>query len=278
MKHSLQKLKIDTDREYPLCSFLKGKQKNSDHFTLSATFDIKYREKRPERIEVFKFKSTEGLENFKHILNTEDRLTQCFNNEEDVDKQVERWYEVFSSILKRSFSKVRISNKQKETEVSLLFQKRTALIQKLRTDPCNTELVKQREEIEDKLASIVGKENREKIYQNFARLDQSDGESFSQGIWDLKKKVFPKCSPAMPAAKQDITLRIVTDPNGLKTLYQETFTHRLRFRPPKQSVAELYELQENLVKKRLAVTGNDKSPEWTRSDVTNVMKSLRVKG
>ena len=77
------------------------------------------------------------------------------------------------------------------------------------------------------------------------------------------------------AAKRDITGRIITDPSGLKNLYQETFTHRLRSRPPKQSAADLYELQENFLDKRLAVTANKKSPEWTRKKVIQVMKSLK---
>ena len=275
LKSSLQKLKIDTDREYPLCSFLKGKQKNSDHFTLSATFDMKYRKRRPVRVEVFKFKSPEGMEKYKHILKTENRLSECLNNNDDVEKQVLSWYEEFNRILSRSFSKVRVTNKQKETEVSRLFQKRTTLIQKLKKDPGNIETLNEKDEIEEKLATIVGKENREKIFENFAKLDQSEGESFSQGIWDLKKKVFPKVHKAVPAAKRDITGRVITDPSGLKKLYQETFTHRLRFRPPKQSVSDLYELQENLVKKRLAVTSTTKSPEWTNVDVINVMKGLK---
>ena len=94
-------------------------------------------------------------------------------------------------------------------EVSLLFQKRTTLIQKLKKDPGNLETLKDKEEVEEKLALIVGKENREKIFQNFAKLDQSEGESFSQGIWDLKKKVFPKVQKAVPAAKRDTTGRVI---------------------------------------------------------------------
>ena len=49
LKSPLQRLNIDTDREYPLCSFLKAKQKNSDHFTLNAVFDIKFRKQKPDR-------------------------------------------------------------------------------------------------------------------------------------------------------------------------------------------------------------------------------------
>ena len=43
----------------------------------------------------------------------------------------------------------------------------------------------------------------------------------------------------------------------------------------KRALPSTYDLQENLLKKRLAVTGNEKSPEWTRKEVINVMKSLK---
>ena len=56
-----------------------------------------------------------------------------------------------------------MSNRQKETEVSLLFQKRTSVIQKLKKDPNNPEALKEKEMVEEKLATIVGKENREKF-------------------------------------------------------------------------------------------------------------------
>ena len=38
----------------------------------------------------------------------------------------------------------------------------------------------------------------------------------SQGIWDLKKKEFPKAKNSAPAAKKDVSGRLVTDPEGLK--------------------------------------------------------------
>ena len=111
--------------------------------------------------------------------------------------------------------------------------------------------------------------------RNFAHLDQSKGGNCSQGIWDLKAKVFPKAPAPTPAAKLDSNNRLVTDKDGLKKLYQETFTHRLRTRPPKESVRETLEMQQNLLDKRLALTSNNKSEPWTEGDVRSVLKSLQ---
>ncbi len=85
LKPFLLKLKIDANREFPLSSFLKGKQNNSDHFTLNVKFDIKFRKQKPERVKLFRFKSIEGMIKYKNILNTENNLNKCFKNNEDCD-------------------------------------------------------------------------------------------------------------------------------------------------------------------------------------------------
>ena len=169
-----------------------------------------------------------------------------------------------------------VSDKQKETPTSRLFQKRTELIQKAKKVENNKEISEEIDQVEEDLAILVGKENRDKIFETFSKLDQSEGESFSNGIWQLKKRAFPKVGQTIPSAKRDVTGRTITDGSGLKKLYKETFTHRLRSRPPKQSVADVYGLQEMLIKKRLAVTENDKSPEWSREEVIEIMKKLKT--
>ena len=82
-------------------------------------------------------------------------------------------------------------------------------------------------------------------------------------------------SASAPAAKKDVTNRLVTDPAGLKKLYMETFTHRLRERPSKESYNELFDLQESLLRKRLAITKSKKSAPWSEKDVEAVMKTLK---
>ena len=178
---------------------------------------------------------------YKNILNSENNLTKCFINLDDCETQVENWQKEFNKILQRSFPKVRVSGKEKVTPVSILFERRTKLVQKLKIDKENKETQEEKEKVEEELAKHIAKENRDKIFESFSKLDQSEGETFCNGIWQLKKKSFPKSAPAIPSAKRDVTGRTVTDPHGLKHLYQETFSHRLRFRPPKQSVAEDYD-------------------------------------
>ena len=178
-------------------------------------------------------------------------------------------------MIKTLKNKSMITNSRKVTEESKLFQQRTELVQRLKIDQNNEKLEKEKDEVETKLAKLVSKENMEKLTKNFARFDQSEGASVSQAIWDLKKKVFPKITPSLPAAKKDVTGRIVTDPIGLKKLYMDTFSHRLRTRPPKKSFAETVELQKKLIEKRLAITEDKVSPDWSEHDVISVMRSLK---
>ena len=58
--------------------------------------------------------------------------------------------------------------------------------------------------------------------ENLGHLDQSNGESFANGVWNIKKKEFSKVSPTPPAAKIDVNGRLVTDPENLKKLYLDT--------------------------------------------------------
>ena len=96
----------------------------------------------------------------------------------------------------------------------------------------------------------------------------------SQGIWDLKKKEFPKANKSAPAAKKDVSVRLVTDPEGLKKVYKDTFINRLRVRPARESVRETLEIQEKLLEKRLIITSEEETEPWTENDVKIVLKSL----
>ena len=127
-------------------------------------FDIKFQKQKPERVELFNFKSGEGLAKYKYILDNENTLSECFNNNDSCEIQVENWCKKFNKILQRSFHKVRVSDKQKETPASRLFDKRTALIQKSKSGIHDMEIQNEIEEVEEQLATLVGKENRDKIF------------------------------------------------------------------------------------------------------------------
>ena len=247
----------------------------SDHFTVIIDFDIEYKKQKPDRQEVFDFKDPEGQQKFMNILNTEDKLTQCFNSNQDIETQVDNWFSQLNVIFGRSFKKIRLNGKTKETESSNLQKTRSAIIQSLKKDPKNENLKADLENVTSKLTSLVSENNYEKIKENFQHLDQTEGEISSAGIWKITKKEFPKNTKSAPSAKLDVNNRLISDPIGLKKLYSETFVHRLRQRPIKEDYSNLYELQKILLEKRLLLTVDEKSQDWTEEDLIAVLSSLK---
>ena len=66
------------------------------------------------------------MKNFS-ILKVVKGLTNCFNNENDLQSQVNNWCDELNKIFKRCFKKIRVSSKQKVTELSELQKKRSEL-------------------------------------------------------------------------------------------------------------------------------------------------------
>ena len=275
LKPYFQQMKIDEERKFALTSFLNGKVKESDHFTMIVDLGMKIKKKRPVREEYFNFKCNEGQAKFMEILNTERTLQDCFDNSDSFEDQSFRWLNSLYKIFQRCFPKVRVTNKVRETETSTLFKERSELIQKIKKDYDNETLKTRLEEVIDKLTEAVSRENYEKIVSNFKHLDQTNGENFSQGIWGIKKKEFPKKSSSLPSAKVDVNGCMVSDPAELQKIYLDTFTHRLRERPPREEFAELYEQQKSLLEKRLIITKGEKSSRWTENDIIEVLSSLK---
>ena len=272
----LESMIIDEDRKYSLTSYLNGKMKNSDHFTEILTFDIDFKRQKPDRKEHFNFKNEECQRIFTEILNTENNLQKCFQESDDIDTQVENWFKELNKIFHRSFKKIRTNMKKiRETETSILLRRRSEIIQKIKKDSNNEDYKHELDDVIAELTKMVSKENRDKIFETFKALDQSERENFASNIWEIKKKEFPKVSTSVPSAKTDVNGRIVTDPNGIKKLYLETFTHRLRQRPIKEDFSDLFKLQQDLCRKRLINTLKEKSQEWSEKEVVETLKSLK---
>ena len=270
-----KKMVIDEAREHPLTSYINKKPKNSDHFTLIMDFDINFKKNKPVRNEVFNFLSSECQETFKEILNTENNLINCFNHDGDINEQTDIWFSSLNKIFTRCFKKIRVNNKIKETETTKLFKKKSELTQLIKKNPNSNELKEELEAVIEEITKLVSKENCDKIFENFKMLDQSDGVGFSQGIWKIKNKQFLKISASVPAAKLNANGNMISDPNSIKKLYLETFTHRLRQRPPKQEYVELIELQQRLLEKRLLLSMDDKSPPWSEQNILDTLNSLK---
>ena len=92
----------------------------------------------------------------------------------------------------------------------------------------------------------MAEENENKVVENFKEFASADGLLNVHGMWKVKRKIFPKNRESLPLAKIDFDGKLITSQNKLKSLYLETFIHRLRSSPRKDELNWLRELKEEL--------------------------------
>ena len=90
---------------------------------------------------------------------------------------------------------------------------------KVSEDDDNQDILDEIEAVEGKLAELVAKKNNEKVMINFGSLAKTDTTLSVNGMWALKKRIFPKNPPNLPVAKKDINGKIITSHQDLKNLY-----------------------------------------------------------
>ena len=269
---------IDEERKVALSNYTKrGKCVHSDHFTITTQFDISYKKKPAERQEFFNFKDCAGQKRFKEILDNYNTLSKCFENGDTLEDQFDQFCKNLESLYHQCFEKIRISDRVRKTEASELFERRAAIVQKLKGDSENESLKDELETVIKQLTNLVAKENAEKVSNTFQHFDQSNGDGLNQaGVWQVMKRMFPTNASNLPSAKIDVKNgKMVSDHEGLKHLYAETFCHRLRNRPGKEKYSHIYDLQQKLMRKRLILAQNRSTPDWSEDDIRKVLLSLK---
>jgi hypothetical protein len=106
-------------------------------------------------------------------------------------------------------------------------------------------------------------------------LDGNDDNLQHQGIWKIKRKVFPKIKPSLPVGKKNIKTQLITNPEELKKLYLDTFKYRLRHRPVQPGLESLLDDLEELFKERLEMSKNVKTKDWTTEDLEEALMQLK---
>ena len=54
--------------------------------------------------------------------------------------------------------------------------------------------------------------NRKKVIDNFGDLGGREGDLKHQGIWNVKRKYFPKIKPSLPVGKKNMKNQLITNP------------------------------------------------------------------
>ena len=128
-------------------------------------------------------------------------LSECFLNEDSLENQVQAWESKFTSAIKNSFKRIRITNVKEVSKSQQLVEKRKNLRIKLKTATDNLTVDNLQGEInhiESQLSSLLAEENVHKIKDNLSALSNTDGSSAVSGLWKLKNKLFPKNTKTLP--------------------------------------------------------------------------------
>ena len=107
-------------------------------------------------------------------------------------------------------------------------------------DKHNEDIKEKLGKVEETIADLIGKENRDKILNNFKKFSDTTDSVSRLGVWAVVRKVFPKISTSVPMGKRDHKGKIITNPIGLKSIYKRTFKDRLRSRQARPKFEEIY--------------------------------------
>ena len=277
----LEKMTVDEEQIYVLSSFskVKGEQviKKSDHNPVILELFLSYTVKKPDRIETFNFRNKECLQNFFEITDKSTALTECFLKDGNIKEKAAKWYKKLRGEFHKAFRKIRHSDKKIKTPVTEKLEERKIIIKRLKICP-EEEKDKLKDilmDIESQLCDIVAEGNRAKVVDNFKVLTDQTGLLSTQGMWGLKKKVFPKNRESLPFAKKDYDGKIITSQIMIKKLYLDTFIHRLRHRPIKPDFSYLRRLKEELCRRRLIYVEKKKTQPWSSEDLLKTLKTLK---
>ena len=69
------------------------------------------------RREIFNFKDKEGQEKFSKITDSTTKLSSCFTDNKNFEHQANNFLKQLNGIFHQSFTKIRITNKEKKVKV-----------------------------------------------------------------------------------------------------------------------------------------------------------------
>ena len=274
----ITKMIIDEKRVHALTNFhaikTTGHIIESDHNVNILEINMKFSSMKQERKEIFHFKNVASQQVFKKLTSDTAEFSDCFQTDKPFEEQAVKWRKVLNGFFQKSFKKVRVTNKTSKQFARLndLMGRRSQLKKKPSLDK------KEEEEVvllEKNIALECEERNRKTVLDNFSTLDGTNGNLEHQGVWQAKKKYFPKTKSSLPVGKKNLQKQLITNPRELKELYLQTFIHRLRKRPVQPGFQNILKMQEELFYLRLEKSKKAKSLPWTMNDLEEALKSLK---
>ena len=282
------KMVIDEDRINVLTKYAtaKGVKKTieSDHNPMYAEFTLQYNVKKPAvRKEIFNFKDKACQKKFFEVTSFAGKFGSCFNPSRSVDENINKFYKSLDDTFHQCFKKVRIKSKNMmhdDASKNALMSKmnlQTKLKLDLKSAKCNlakTIITQTIEDLESSIADKIAETNASKISSQVAELSTMEGRFSQTGMWKVKNRICPRPNDP-PMAKRDSEGNIITAPSQLKTLYMETYKHRLRHRDMSAKYEDILHLKTELWELRLINLKKKVTAPWKISHIDAVLKSLK---
>ena len=259
--------------------------KESDHRTL--ILEIKYTwnsssYKKDERREIFNYKNTEDFKTFQSISEDNQHLNHCFDNtNEDIEESSKRWLKIVKNLIKYSFKKIRIRNNKISPKLEKLFQEKERLKSKLAEienenyNVTKVKLHKELEEVNEAIAKICAEKNKNLVNEYLGRTEDVI-EGYGQAkTWALKKKLCPKNTFEVPAAKKDENGKLITDRIALENLYSKTYIKRLKPNPCAEGFEDLYDAKEYLFNLQMKLAKDQVTQDWSIDDLNDALKKCK---
>ena len=126
---------VDEDSKYVLTNYRQvkkdGKATNSDHATEYMDVNLKILTEKPKRKLMWNFKNASAQDKFKNLTSETNDFTDCFKEKLPVLEQIDKWWTVFNSNVRKAFKRIRITKKTRlkafPNDISALINQRNKL-------------------------------------------------------------------------------------------------------------------------------------------------------
>ena len=210
----------------------------------------------------------EAKKRFKKSTSETQVFTETFENMQQVSQQSEQWLAHVKTYIKKSFKKIRIKpRKMKPSSADWFISKKHKM---LRHDSTRNT---------GKLDALIAKTISEEGQRKALMFRQyTNKPSMMSKMWKLKKKLFPKKASTVPTAKENYSGKIITEPKELVNLIGEEYGRvRLRKRPTHPFNIEGKKIRKEVLKLKIKLASQRKSPPFKMKDLENVLKSIKKK-
>ena len=220
--------------------------------------------------EIFNLKNKECQENFRKQTSETKELSSIFNSNKDVHTLTKKFLNRLNGFIHSSFKKIRVTERHDKV-LENLYNLRSDLRQK--DDLESKERLKN---VEKELNEKYAEDFYEKIKKELEGMEADDGGWNTSHLWKLKKKLNPRPSDP-PTAMKNSKGVLLTNPEEIKEEAEAHFKKVLENKPMNDPNLNGFQKdREELCRKRLQIAAQNKTPDWTMTDLEKVLKYLKL--